>query len=456
MSRAPFTVAVVGRPNVGKSTLFNRLIGQRVSIVDDQPGVTRDVISRLFEWNGIPIRFLDMGGYEVYGKGEIESNIRRQIQETVDLADLLVLVVDITTGPTAEDEDVVKFIRRCNRPIVVAVNKADTGQREDIGLVDYLGWGFDAVIPVSAIHGHGTGDLLDAIVESLPEHPGEIDIPDEEDAIRVALVGRPNVGKSTLLNRMVGQERSLVSSIPGTTRDPVDTLVEVENQKFMLIDTAGIRRRSRIVDLEKYAVGRGMLAIERADVLLFVIDGETGVTETDANVFGIAWEMGRAGVVVVNKWDLVQKETQTSGTAVKIIQEKCKFLRHCPVQFVSGLSGQRVHRLWGDIKSVYSSYTQRIPTSQLNESLREWVNRRPPHGIRGRQPKLQYITQVDVKPPTFTLFVRNADALHLTYKRHLMNRMRETYGFEGTPMRIVVRESRRREMVDFESGEKNT
>ena len=453
MTQAPFSVAIVGRPNVGKSTLFNRIIGQRLAIVDDQPGVTRDVISRVFEWNGIPIRFLDMGGYETSSRGEIEVNIRKQIEETVELADTLVLVVDITTGPTAEDEDAVEFVRRCGRPVVVAVNKADTWEREQTGLTDFMAWGFDQVIPVSAIHGHGTGDLLDAVVESLPEHAAEFDLSEESEAIRVAIVGRPNVGKSTLLNRLVGKERSLVSSIPGTTRDPVDTLVEVEGQKYLLIDTAGIRRPSRIHDIEKFSVGRGMLAIERADVLLLVVDGETGLTETDANVFGQAYETGRAAVIVVNKWDAVEKDTDTSGNCVKVIQEKLKFLRHCPIQFVSALTGQRTHKLWDEIQKVYAGYTLRVPTAGLNESLREWVTRRPPHGIKGRHPKILYATQVGVKPPTFALFVRNPDALHLTYKRYLMNRMRETYGFEGTPLRLLIRESKRRETPGIDSGD---
>jgi GTPase len=453
MTHAPFSVAVVGRPNVGKSTLFNRIIGQRLSIVDDQPGVTRDVISRIFEWNGIPIRFLDMGGYETTSRGEIEINIRKQIEETVELADALLLVVDITTGPTAEDEDAVEFVRRCGRPVVVAVNKADTMEREQTGLTDFLNWGFEQVIPVSAVHGHGTGDLMDAIVESLPERAAEYDLSEESEAIRVAIVGRPNVGKSTLLNRMVGKERSLVSSIPGTTRDPVDTLIEIEGQKFLLIDTAGIRRRSRIHDIEKFAVGRGMLAIERADVLLLVVDGESGLTETDANVFGQAYETGRSAVIVVNKWDVVEKDTDTSGNCVKVIQEKLKFLRHCPVQFVSALTGQRTYRLWDEIQKVYASYTQRVPTAALNESLREWVTRRPPHGIKGRHPKILYITQVGVKPPTFALFVRNPEALHLTYERYLTNRMRETYGFEGAPLRLLIRESKRREAADFDHGD---
>lgn len=454
MTQAPFSVAVVGRPNVGKSTLFNRIIGQRLSIVDDQPGVTRDVISRIFEWNGVPIRFLDMGGYETTSRGEIEVNIRKQIEETVELADALVLVVDITTGPTAEDEDAVRFLRRLGRPIVVAVNKADTFQREQAGVNDFLAWGFEEVIPVSAVHGHGTGDLLDAIVESLPERAAEYDLSGEEGAIRVAMVGRPNVGKSTLLNRLVGKERSLVSSIPGTTRDPVDTLVEVEGRKYLLIDTAGIRRPSRIHDIEKYAVGRGRLAIERADVLLLVIDGESGLTETDANVFGEAYETGRSAVIVVNKWDVVEKDTDTAGNCVKVIQEKLKFLRHCPVQFVSALTGQRTHKLWDEIQKVYAGYSLRVSTSSLNESLREWVSRRPPHGIKGRHPKILYATQIGTKPPTFALFVRNPDALHLTYKRYLINRMRETYGFEGTSIRLLIRESSRRESPpDFSSGD---
>jgi GTP-binding protein len=444
MTKAPFTVAIVGRPNVGKSTLFNRLIGERVSIVDDQPGVTRDVIARLYEWNGVSIRFLDTGGYETTSRGEIEINVRRHIEEAIELADALVLVVDITTGPTAEDEEAVQFVRKSGRPLVVAVNKADTARREREGMNDFLAWGFEDVIPVSATHGHGTGDLLDAIVECLPERAAEIEIDDDDSVIRVALVGRPNVGKSTLLNKLVGKERSLVSSIPGTTRDPVDTLIEIDGQKFLLIDTAGIRRRGKIQDIEKFAVGRGMIAIERCDVVLLLIDGQEGLTETDANVFGVAYESGRAAVVVANKWDLVEKDTDTAGASAKDIKEKCKFLRHCPIQFVSAKSGQRVSRLWEEIRKVYAAYTLRIPTPAFNESLQEWVHRRPPHGIRGRQPKILYGAQVAVKPPTFSLFVRNPDALHLTYKRYLINRMRETFQFEGTPIRIQVRENRGR------------
>jgi GTP-binding protein len=444
MSRAPFSVAIVGRPNVGKSTLFNRIVGERVAIVDDQPGVTRDVIARLYEWNGIPLRFLDTGGYETSSRGEIEVNVRRQIEEAIDLADALVLVVDITAGPTAEDEEAVAFIRRCGRPVVVAVNKADNFKREQEGLFDFLVWGFADVIPISAIHGHGTGDLLDAVVAMLPENPGEFELPDDEDVIKVALVGRPNVGKSTLLNRMAGQERSLVSSIPGTTRDPVDTLVEVEGQKYLLIDTAGIRRPGKIHDVEKYAVSRGLLAVERADVVLLLIDSTEGITETDAHVFGLAHEAGRAAVIVANKWDLIQKETDTAGASVRDIYSKCKFLRHCPVQFISAKSGQRTQRLWEEIRRVYSAYSRRLPTSEFNEHLHAWISRRPPHGIHGRQPKIFYGTQVAIKPPTFSLFVKHPDALHLTYKRYLVNRMREDFDFEGTPIRVHIRENRAR------------
>ncbi|MCG3196425.1 MAG: ribosome biogenesis GTPase Der [Candidatus Omnitrophica bacterium] len=444
MSKAPYTVAIVGRPNVGKSTLFNRLVGHRVSIVDDRPGVTRDVIARTFEWNGVPIRFLDTGGYETSSSGEIEVNVRRHIAEAVELADALVLVVDITTGPTAEDEEAVGFVRRCGRPLVLAVNKADTAKREQEGLADFLHWGFDRVETVSALHGTGTGDLLDAIVEMLPDRPAEIEAGDDEKIIRVALVGRPNVGKSTLLNRMVGHQRSLVSSIPGTTRDPVDTLVEHDGQLFLLVDTAGIRRRGKIKDIEKFAVTRGLLAIDRADVVLLLIDASEGLTETDAHVFGLAHEAGRAAVIVANKWDLVEKDSDTAGASAKDIYRNLKFLRHCPIQFISAQTGQRVPRLWDEIRKVHTAYSHRISTPALNERLKEWVNHRPPHGIRGILPKILYITQVSTKPPTFALFVRNPQGLHLTYKRYLVNRMRETFDFTGTPIRLLVRENRGR------------
>ncbi|MCA9440940.1 MAG: ribosome biogenesis GTPase Der [Candidatus Omnitrophica bacterium] len=448
LKTAPYTVAIVGRPNVGKSTLFNRIVGERVSIVDDQPGVTRDVIGRIFEWNGVPIRFLDTGGYETTARGEIEENLRRHIQEAIELSDLLILVVDISTGPTAEDEDAMDLIRRSGRDVILAVNKADNLKREREGLNDFLHWGIEPLYPVSSTHGTGTGDLLDAVVDALPERPAEIGMEEEENLIRVAIVGRPNVGKSTLLNQLVGEKRSLVSNIPGTTRDPVDTFVEKEGQPYLLIDTAGIRRRGKIKDLEKYAVGRGKLAIERADVVLLVIDAEEGITETDAHVFGLTQEMGRAAILLVNKWDLVEKDTNTSGEYVKKIQETCKFLKHCPIQFISAMTGQRTHRVWEEIKTVYEHYSFRAPTSGLNNNLQDWVNRRPPHGIRGRHPKILYMTQVGVQPPTFALFVKNRDALHFSYERYLINQMRETYGFTGTPIRLHVRESRRRDYSD--------
>jgi GTP-binding protein len=451
MNQAPFTVAIVGRPNVGKSSLFNRIIGERVAIIDDQPGVTRDIIARVFEWNGVPIRFLDTGGYETTSQGEIEVNMRRQIEEAIELADALVLVADISTGPTAEDDEAVAIIRRSGHPVVVALNKADNRKREEEGLADFYHWGFEKVFPVSASHGGGTGDLLDAVVESLPERPAEY-LPEDEDLIRVAIIGRPNVGKSTLLNKLVGKERALVSSIAGTTRDPVDTLIEVEGQKYLLIDTAGIRRRGKIRDIEKYAVGRAELAVERSDVVLMVIDAVEGITETDAHVFGQAHEAGVAAILVVNKWDAVEKETETSGEYAKKIRETAKFLRHCPILFISALTGQRTHRIWEELKKVYSSYTQRIPTAELNQSLAEWVGRRPPHGIRGRIPKLLYITQVATRPPSFALFVKNADALHFTYNRYLINQMREAYGFEGTPIQLRVKESRRREFPEGAPG----
>lgn len=448
LKSAPYTVAIVGRPNVGKSTLFNRIVGERVSIVDDQPGVTRDVIARVFEWNGVPIRFLDTGGYETTSRGEIEENLRRHIEEAIELSDLLVLVVDISTGPTAEDEDAVDFIRRSGRKVILAVNKADNARREREGLNDFLHWGIDPMFAISSTHGTGTGDLLDAVVEALPERPAEIGGEEEENLIRVALVGRPNVGKSTLLNQLVGQKRSLVSNIPGTTRDPVDTYIVKDGQPFLLIDTAGIRRRGKIKDLEKYAVGRGKLAIERADVVLLLIDAQEGVTETDAHVFGLTQEAGKGAVLIVNKWDLVEKDTNTSGEYVKKIHETCKFLRHCPIQFVSALSGQRTHKIWEEIKTVHANYSLRVPTSGLNENLEAWVNRRPPHGIRGKHPKILYMTQVGVRPPTFALFVKNTEALHFSYERYLVNQLRETYGFVGTPIRLHVRESRRKDYSD--------
>ena len=443
MEKAPYTVAIVGRPNVGKSTLFNRIVGERVSIVDNRPGVTRDIIARVFEWNGKSVRYLDTGGYETASRGEIEVNIRRHIEEAIDLSDALILVVDITTGPTAEDEDAVELIRRSGRPLVVAVNKADNLRRESEGMADFLHWGFGEVIPVSAINGSGTGDLLDAVVDSLPDRPAEVLDLEGSEAIRVAILGRPNVGKSTLLNQLVGEERSLVTSIPGTTRDPVDTLVEKDGQAFVLIDTAGIRRPGKIRDIEKFALVRTRLAIERADVALLLIDAEEKVTETDAHVFGLADEAGIASVLLVNKWDLVEKDTDTAGAYAKEVRETCKFLRHCPIQFISAKTGQRTHRIWEEILKVHESYTRRIPTHELNDSLQSWVARRPPHGIRGRHPKLHYLTQVDVKPPTFVLFANNIEALHFSYKRYLTNQLRGTFDFGGTPIRLFVRESRR-------------
>jgi len=445
MTQSPYTVAIVGRTNVGKSTLFNRIVGQRISIVDDRRGVTRDVIARVFEWNRKRIRFLDTGGYEKTGQSEIEVGIRQHIEEAVELADALVLVVDITSGPTSEDEEAVELIRRSGHPVVVAANKADNVKREKEGLADFLHWGFDHLVAVSAVNGNGTGDLLDAVVETLPERTAEIEPDDEEDLIRVALVGRPNVGKSTLLNQMVGEERSLVTSIPGTTRDPVDTMVEREGTRFLLIDTAGIRRRGKVEGIEKYAVSRAQLAIERSDVVLLLVDAAEKVTETDAHVFGLAYESGQAAVLLVNKWDLIEKETDTAGAYAKEIRETCKFLAHCPIVFISAKTGQRTHRIWEEIRKVYGSYTLRIPTHELNQSLEAWVGRRSPPGIRGRHPNLHYLSQVGVKPPTFVLFASNTHALHFSYERYLTNQIRATYGFEGSPVRLVVREDRERD-----------
>jgi len=450
MANAPFTVAIVGRPNVGKSTLFNRIVGQRVSIVDDRPGVTRDVISRKFEWNGVTIQFLDTGGYETAGRSELEIGIREHIEEAVELTDALILVVDITTGPTAEDEEAVNFLRRCGRPVILAANKADTIRREEEGLVDFMGWGFEEIVAVSALHGHGTGDLLDEVVKTLPERAGEVDVPEQEDLIRVAIVGRPNVGKSTLLNNLVGEKKALVTSIPGTTRDPVDTLVEKDGQAYLLVDTAGIRRRGKIKEIEKYAVVRGRVAIERADVALLLVDAEEGITETDAHVFGEAWDAGCACVVLVNKWDLVEKETGTSGEFAKKIHETFKFLRPCPIQFISALTGQRTGRIWDDLRRVYNAHDLRVGTSELNNKLEGWLAHCPPHGIRGRHPKIMYMSQVESAPPTFVVFAKNPDALHLTYQRHLINELRKEYGFEGTPIRLWVRPASRKAAKNFE------
>ncbi len=431
-------VAVVGRPNVGKSTLFNKLIGQRLSIVDDTPGVTRDRIYGDCEWKDRKFSLVDTGGIEPASSDVILSQMRAQAQLAIDAADVIILVTDVRTGLVATDADIAAMLLKSGRPVVLCVNKCDSVGEPPADFYEFYNLGLGDPVQVSSVHGHGTGDLLDAVVELLPPESEE-----EEDGetIRVAIIGKPNVGKSSLVNRISGENRCIVSDIAGTTRDAIDTEIENEYGRFVLIDTAGLRRKNKVEDaIERYSNMRAQMAIERADVCAILIDAQVGFTEQDSKVAGLAHEAGKGCVIVVNKWDAVEKDQNTMAEYRKQLEKDFSFMSYAPFVFISAKTGQRIDRLFELIKHVASSNSMRIATGMLNDVLAQAVARVQPPTDKGKRLKIYYMTQASTRPPTFVCFVNSAELFHFSYQRYLENRIRETFGLEGTPIRFIIRE----------------
>ena len=431
-------VAIVGRPNVGKSMLFNRLVGRRLSIVEDTPGVTRDRLYAECEWCGRKFDMVDTGGIEPTTDSEILLYMREQAQIAINSATVIVLVTDIRTGVTAADKDVANMILRSRKPVVLAVNKADSTGAEDPAIYEFYSLGLGDPIAVSAVHGHGTGDLLDECLKYFP--PAEEE-DEEDDCIKVAVIGKPNVGKSSLINRILGEKRLIVSDIAGTTRDAVDTMFENEQGRYMFIDTAGIRRKSKVDEkIEKFSVMRSQLAVERADVCIIMIDARDGVTEQDTKIAGLAHESGKACIVAVNKWDLVDKETGTMEKMRKDIMRDLSFMSYAPIIFISAATGQRTEKLFELINFVNDQSNMRITTGMLNNVLADAQARVQPPTDKGRRLKIYYMTQTGIKPPHFVIFCNSRELFHFSYQRYIENQLRTVFGLEGTPIRIVIRQ----------------
>lgn len=430
-------VAIVGRANVGKSTLFNRLIGERIAIVEDRPGVTRDRIYSKSDWNGRMFNVIDTGGIEMDDTDEIVNLIRVQAELAIDEADVIVFLTNGQEGLTATDQHVADILRKSRKPVVLAVNKLDHPSHHALAY-EFYEIGFGQPIPVSAEHGMGTGDLLDEIVKQFG--PEEIDTI-ADDVIRVALIGRPNVGKSSLVNGLLGESRVMVSEVAGTTRDAVDTPLQLDDQAFVLIDTAGLRRRGKVYEeIEKYSVLRALRAIERADVTFVVIDGERGIAEQDKRVAGYALDAGRAIAFLVNKWDAVTKTDKTAHEFEQLLKAEFPFMRWAPVLFVSALTGQRIHKILPLAKELAEMHAMRISTSTLNSVVQDAILSVPPPSDKGRKLRVYYATQVSVKPPTFAVFVNQSELMHFSYERYLENQLRAAFGFEGSPIRLLIRQ----------------
>ena len=431
-------VAIVGRPNVGKSMLFNKLVGQRLSIVEDTPGVTRDRLYAECEWCGRQFDIVDTGGIEPSTDNEILAFMREQAEIAISAADVIVLVTDIRTGVTAADKEVANRLLRSRKPVILAVNKADSTGPTDPAVYEFYSLGLGDPIPVSAIHGHGTGELLDECLKYFPPADEE---EEEDDAIRVAVIGKPNVGKSSLVNHILGEKRVIVSDVAGTTRDAVDSPFENQYGKYVFIDTAGIRRKSRVEErVEKFSVMRAQMAIERAEVCLILIDARDGVTEQDTKIAGLAHEAGKASIIVVNKWDLVEKETGTMEKMRKDILRDLSFMSYAPVLFISALTGQRTDKLFELINFVSDQNAMRITTGMLNDVLADAQARVQPPTDKGRRLKIYYITQTGVRPPTFVVFCNSRELFHFSYQRYLENQIRGVFGLEGTPIRLIIRQ----------------
>ena len=431
-------VAIVGRPNVGKSMLFNKLVGRRLSIVEDTPGVTRDRLYAECEWRGRTFDIVDTGGIEPGTTTEILSFMRKQAEIAIQNATVIVFLCDIKTGLTASDQDVANMLLRSRKPVILAVNKMDQVGMTNPDIYEFYNLGLGDPIAVSAVHGHGTGDLLDACFDYFPPEEEE---EEESDIIKVAVIGKPNVGKSSLINRILGEQRVIVSDVAGTTRDAVDSYFENQKGKYRLIDTAGMRKKSKVDDrIEKFSVLRSTMAIERCDVCLILIDAQEGVTEQDTKVAGLAHEAGKACIIVVNKWDAVEKDDKTMDRMRQDVRRDLSYMTYAPVVFISALTGQRVDRLFDLINYVNDQASLRITTGMLNTVLADATARVQPPTDKGRRLKIYYMTQIGVKPPHFVCFCNDAKLFHFSYQRYLENQIRSTFGLEGTPIRLTIRQ----------------
>ncbi|MBW2557774.1 MAG: ribosome biogenesis GTPase Der [Deltaproteobacteria bacterium] len=429
-------VAIVGRPNVGKSTLFNRLSETRKVIVIDQPGATRDRNYTDSNWNGKTFMIIDTGGFEPVTSERMFVQMREQTNLAIEEADAIIFLMDGREGLTSSDIEITDLLRKTKKPVFYVANKIDNLRQEDL-TIDFYRLGVDRIYSISSQHGLGVGDLLDDVVEHLPEIPVE---EDKEERIRIAVIGKPNVGKSSLVNKILGYERTIVNPIPGTTRDSVDTAFDLNDRKYLLIDTAGIRKKSKVsLKLERYSVIEAIKTLDRCDIALIMIDAQEGVTEQDTKIAGLAYERGAACIIILNKWDLIEKDNSTIGVHVNHVKDSLKYLDFAPIITVSALSGQRLTKIFDLVDHVYDQYTKRVSTSLLNTKLAEFIERLSPPRYRNRPNKINYATQISVKPPTFVFFVREAKAVYFSYERFLANRIHEELGFENTPVRLIFR-----------------
>ena len=431
-------VAVVGRPNVGKSTLFNRLAGERISIVQDTPGVTRDRIYADVEWTGRKFTLIDTGGMEIGAEDVILKQILQQAEIAIETADVILFITDAKAGMTDDDKQVANMLRRTKKPVVLAVNKIDNVNRDSMNIYEFYELGIGDPIAISAGQALGLGDMLDEVISYFPENA---EAEEEEEVIKVAIIGKPNVGKSSLINKILGEDRLIVSNIPGTTRDAIDTPIEIDGQKYVFIDTAGMRRKSKIKEeIERFSIIRAVTAVERCDVAILVIDANEGITDQDTKIAGIAHERGRAAIIAVNKWDAIEKNDKTMNKYLKDIGNELAYMPYAPKVFISALTGQRIARMLELIQTVHQNHSLRISTGVLNDVLIEATAMQQPPADKGRQLKLYYMTQVSIKPPTFVIFVNDRELFHFSYKRYIENQLREAFGFVGTPVHFIIRE----------------
>lgn len=431
-------VAIVGRPNVGKSTLFNRIVGGLVAIVENTPGVTRDRLYFDAEWTGRKFTLIDTGGLEFKDKTTpLSSKMKQQAEIAVEEADVVLFILDSKTKVTPDDEQIARYLRQAGKPVILVVNKVEHFDNFESEAYEYLSLGYGDPVPVSAVHGMNIGDLLDAVVSQFPDEQQE-DI--DPDIIKIAVIGRPNVGKSSIVNKLLGEERVIVSNIPGTTRDAIDTPFTYEERKYILIDTAGIRRKKKIAELtENYSVIRSLRAVDRSDIVLMVLDATEGVTEQDKRIVGYAHEKGKGIILIINKWDLIEKDEKTINKFEKEIREELAFVDYAPTQFISAKTGQRINKIMDLVEFVAEQTSRRILTSTLNSLLREWVHFNPPPSDKGKRLKILYATQLSVQPPTFIFFVNDPELVHFSYRRYLENQLRKNFGFEGSPLRLIMR-----------------
>jgi GTP-binding protein len=437
-------VAIVGRPNVGKSTFFNYITGRRISIIEDTPGVTRDRIYSEGEWRGQSFTIIDTGGLEPFTGDYIKQQMVRQAEIAMETADVIVFLLDMKTGLTAADYDVATLLRKTEKPVIVAVNKVDQVGDMPPDAYEFYNLGMGEIYTISSIHGLGMGELLDAIYEHFPK---DISEQEDDDVIRVAIIGKPNVGKSSLINNILGEERVIVSDIPGTTRDAIDTPVERNGKKYIFIDTAGIRRKSKIEEnIERYSVLRAWTAVDRADVCIIMIDSVDNVTEQDTKIAGYAHEQGKACIIAINKWDAVEKETGTLERYRETVKQRLEFMSYAPVVFISAKTGQRVERLFELVDFVFDQASFRLQTGMLNDVLNEAMAMVQPPSDKGKRLRIYYMTQVGIKPPKFILFVNDRELMHFSYERYLMNTLRSNFGFEGTPIHFIIREKGKNEL----------